>query len=139
VGDPDLEGAKSTAELMRQFHDQHQPALAIHFGMEAVNSYQQIRKNITGLDKQLQAGYAKSKSNTYRTLAELLVVQNRLADAEHVLDLVKDAELNETVRGAADDPNTKTRSTPALGRRPRRRVRPGRAGRHRRRSHPGRL
>ena len=80
VGDPDLEG-KIDSELMRQFHDQHQPALAIHFGMEAVNNYQQIRKNITGLDKQLQAGFAKSKSNTYRTLAELLVVQNRLPDA----------------------------------------------------------
>jgi CHAT domain-containing protein/tetratricopeptide (TPR) repeat protein len=111
VGDPDLEG-KIDSELMRQFHDQHQPALAIHFGMEAVNNYQQIRKNITGLDKQLQAGYAKSKSDTYRALAELLVVQNRLPDAEHVLDLVKDAELNETVRGAADNPNAKTAPLP---------------------------
>jgi CHAT domain-containing protein len=104
--------AKIDSELMRQFHDQHQPALAIHFGIEAVNSYQQLRRNITGLDKQLQAGYAKSKSDTYRALAELLVVQNRLPDAEHVLDLVKDAELNETVRGAADNAANKTAPLP---------------------------
>jgi CHAT domain-containing protein/tetratricopeptide (TPR) repeat protein len=111
IGDPDLEGAVDDS-LMLHFRHQHQPLLAIHFGVEAVNNYQQIRSNISGLDKQLQAGFAKSKSDTYRTLAELLVVQNRLADAEHVLDLVKDAELNEIVRGAADKPTAKTTPLP---------------------------
>ena len=69
--------------------------------MDAVNSYQRMRKNISGLDKDLQAGFAQSKSATYRELAELLVQADRLGEAEQVLDLLKEQELKEVVRGAA--------------------------------------
>jgi CHAT domain-containing protein len=75
--------------------------------MEAVNSYQQIRKNISGLDKDLQAGFAQSKSATYRILAELLVQANRLGEAEQILDLLKEQELNDIVRGVAPDAGAK--------------------------------
>ena len=70
AGDPEIEGAIETT-LMIGFRKQHRPEEAIFFGMEAVNAYQQIRKNISGLDKDLQAGFAQSKSQTYRMLAEL--------------------------------------------------------------------
>jgi CHAT domain-containing protein len=68
-----------------------------------VNSYQQIRKNISSLDKDLQAGFAQSRSSTYRILAELLVETGRLGEAEQVLDLLKEQELKDVVRGAAPD------------------------------------
>ena len=93
---------------MYYFHNQQRPQPAILFGMDAVNSFQQIRKDISGLARDLQASFAKSKSETYRTLAELLVQTNRLTEAEHVLDLLKDAEFKETVRAAADDPAART-------------------------------
>jgi CHAT domain-containing protein len=86
--------------------------VAILFGTNAVDAYQQIRRNMTGLDKDLQAGFAQSKSSTYRELAELLVSEGRLAEAEHVLDLLKDAELKETVRGAANNSGEKTAPLP---------------------------
>ena len=60
------------------FRDEHRREEAILFGMEAVNAYQQIRKNISGLGKELQTGFAQSKSATYRMLAELLVQADRL-------------------------------------------------------------
>ena len=103
ICDLDLEGAVYSS-LMRHFSIQRQPILAIHFGLEAVNSYQQLRRDISSLNQQLQTGYTKSKSGTYRALAELVVGQGRLAEAEHVLDLVKDAELRETVRGSSGNP-----------------------------------
>ena len=107
IADPDLEGTIESI-LMREFRDQKQPGLAILFGKQAVNNFQQIRRNIGGLTKDLQAGFAESRSNTYRMLAELSVSQDQLGEAERVLDLLKLEELKETVRGAALDPNAKT-------------------------------
>ena len=101
VSDPDLQG-KIDAMLMRYFRAQKSPEMAIFFGMDAVNSFQQIRKNISGLDRDVQAGFAQSRSRTYRQLAELLVQEDRLSEAEKVLDLLKEEELKEIVRGASD-------------------------------------
>jgi CHAT domain-containing protein len=106
AGDPNLEGGIE-ASLMLGFRNQGLLEEAIFFGTDAVNSYQQIRKNISRLDKDLQIGFARSKSATYRQLAELLVETDRLAEAEHVLDLLKEEELKEVVRGAADDAASK--------------------------------
>ncbi|MGD0800997.1 MAG: CHAT domain-containing tetratricopeptide repeat protein, partial [Terracidiphilus sp.] len=102
AGDPDLQGGIETS-LMLGFRDQHHPEEAIFYGMDAVNSYQQIRKNISGLNKDLQAGFAQSKSATYRTLAELLVEACRLGEAEQILDLLKEEELKDIVLGASPD------------------------------------
>ena len=106
AGDPNLQGWIDSG-LMIYFRDEQRPELAILFGVDAVNSYQQIRRNITGLDEDLQAGFAESKSGTYRALAELLVQADRLGEAEQVLDLLKEQELKEVVRGAADNPQAK--------------------------------
>jgi CHAT domain-containing protein len=101
AGDPDMQGGIETS-LMLDFRGQNHPEEAIFFGMDAVNSYQQVRKNISGLDKELQAGYAQSKSVTYRILAELLVQSDRLGEADQILDLLKEQELKEVVRGASE-------------------------------------
>ena len=100
AGDPEIEGGIETS-LMVGFRKQQRPEEAIFFGLEAVNSYQQIRKNISGLEKDIQAGFAQSKSMAYRTLAELLVEVGRLGDAEQILDLLKEQELKDLVPGSA--------------------------------------
>jgi CHAT domain-containing protein len=102
AGDPEIQGGIQTT-LMIGFRDQHRPEDAIFFGMEAVSAYQQIRKNISKMDKDLQAGFAQSKSMTYRTLAELLVESDRLGEAEEILDLLKEQELKDIVPGVAPD------------------------------------
>jgi CHAT domain-containing protein len=106
AGDPNLEGGIETS-LMIGFRKAHQNEEAILFGVDAVRAYQQIRKNIAGLDQGLQAGFTQSKSYTYRTLAELLVQANRLGEAEQVLDLLKEQELQEVVHGVADNASAK--------------------------------
>ena len=102
AGDPEIQGGIETT-LMIGFRDQHHPEEAIFFGMDAVNAYQQIRKDISGMEKDLQSGFVQSKSITYRVLAELLIEAGRLGEAEQILDLLKEQELKDIVRGAAPD------------------------------------
>jgi CHAT domain-containing protein/tetratricopeptide (TPR) repeat protein len=104
AGDPDLQGGID-ASLMLDFRTQHHLEEAIFFGTEAVNFYQLMRRNISGLDQSLQERFAQSKSATYRILAELLLQANRLGEAEQVLDLLKEQELQEVVIGAGDHPD----------------------------------
>ena len=111
AGDLDLQGAIDTS-LMIDFRNQGLLEEAIFFGMDAVNAFQQVRRNIASLDQELQSGFAQSKSATYRELAELLVQTDRLAEAEHVLDLLKEQELKEVVRGAADNPAARVEPLP---------------------------
>jgi CHAT domain-containing protein/Tfp pilus assembly protein PilF len=88
-----------------------QPALAIFYGKQAVNFLQQVRGNIQGIDKKLQASFLASKADYYHTLADLLIAQGRLPEAEQVLDLLKEQEYSDYVRGG-DLTNTLT-LTPA--------------------------
>ncbi|MGA3332576.1 MAG: tetratricopeptide repeat protein [Terracidiphilus sp.] len=100
VGDPEIEGAIENS-MMVGFRKQHHPEEAIFFGLLAVNSYEQIRKNISGMQKEVQAGFAQSRSGAYRMLAELLVEAGRLGQAEQILDLLKEQEFKDLVAGAA--------------------------------------
>ena len=104
AGDPDLQGGIE-ASLMLDFRTQHRLEEAIFFGTEAVNAYQLMRRNISGLDQSLQEQFAQSKSATYRMLAELLLEANRLGEAEQVMDLLKEQELQEVVLATADHPD----------------------------------
>ena len=106
LDDPDMQG-DAEGSLMEYFRRQKQPEIAIFFGLDAINSYQQLRGNMSKLDKTLQNSFTESKSSTYRILAELLVQADQLAKAEYVLDLLKEQELKEVVRGAAGNPAAK--------------------------------
>lgn len=114
AGDPIIQGGIETS-LMIGFRNRKLPEEAIFFGTEAVNSYQLVRRDIAGLDRDLQTSFAYSKSYTYRELAELLVQQDRLGEAEHVLDLLKEEELKEVLRGADDSASAKSAPLPLTG------------------------
>jgi len=90
-----------------------QPALAIFYGKQAVNLLQQVRSNMQGLDKGLQSTFVASKSDFYHDLADLLIAQGRLPEAQQVLDLLKQQEYTDYVRGAATDMLIPLTLTPA--------------------------
>ncbi len=100
TADPQIEGNIENS-MMIGFRKQHQPEEAIFFGLLAVNDYEQIRKNILGMEKEVQAGFAQSRSGAYRMLAELLVETGRLGQAEQILDLLKEQEFQDVVTTAA--------------------------------------
>ena len=57
-----------------------------------------IRKDINKLDKDIQKSYLATVENTYRNLADLLLKQDRILEAQQVIDLLKVEELNEYLR-----------------------------------------
>src|SRR5579884_1398544 len=72
--------------------------LAIFYGKQSVNAYQAIRADIKGLDKDIQKGFLEANRDTYRTLADLLIQDGRLPEAQQVLGLLKQEEYFEFVR-----------------------------------------
>ena len=80
-----------------------QPALAIYYGKQSINLLQQVRSNMRGVDKQMQTAFVSSKEDFYHDLASLLIAQGRLPEAQQVLDLLKQQEYSDYIRGAATD------------------------------------
>jgi CHAT domain-containing protein len=81
-----------------------QPTLAIYYGKQSVNLLQQVRSNIQGLDRALQSTFVSSKSVFYHDLTDLLIEQGRLPEAQQVLDMLKQQEYADYVRGGGTDP-----------------------------------
>jgi len=90
--------ASSLNNLMLDWKVRNQPRLAIFFGKQSVNAYQEIRGNIRSLDRESQQSFLKSKEETYRNLADLLIAQGRLPEAEQVINMLKQEEYFEFIR-----------------------------------------
>ena len=86
------------ANLMELWRDLGNQRLAILYGKQAVNAFQETRRGIKELDKSLQSSYRKSKEETYRKLANLLISEGRLPEAREVLDLLKEEEFFQFIR-----------------------------------------
>lgn len=80
----------SLAQLMRQ---QRQPEVAIAFYKQAINQIEQIRDNVRSLPLETQQRYTETVAESYRELAALLLEQERVFEAQQVLDLLKIQEL----------------------------------------------
>jgi CHAT domain-containing protein len=90
-----------------------QPALAVFYGKQAVNLLQQVRSYIKGLNKELQASFVASQGERYHNLADLLIAQGRLPEAQQVLDLLKQQEYSDYVRGESSNTLGSLTLTPA--------------------------
>ena len=93
------------ASLLTQ---QDQPQLAIIFYKQSVSQYETIRENIRQLTAEEQKAYTETIADTYRNLADLLLRQDRILEAQQVLDLLKVQELDDYLRGVrgTDQPLT---------------------------------
>jgi len=78
--------------LMMYWEKQSNASLAVFFGKQAINSIQQVRRNITGFEKEEQHSFLKSNEGVYRELADLLVSQGRLFEAQQILAMLKEEE-----------------------------------------------
>jgi len=84
--------AASMANIASYTDALNRPDEAVLFGKEAVNVLQSLRQEILTLPTDVQKSYRESVSGTYRSLAARLIRQGRIAEAEGVLDLLKDEE-----------------------------------------------
>jgi CHAT domain-containing protein/tetratricopeptide (TPR) repeat protein len=82
---------------------QKQPELAIAFYKESINVTEVIRHNLQTLPLAEQKTYTETVAGTYRSLADLLIQQGRLPEAQAVLELLKLRELRDFTRDAGID------------------------------------
>jgi CHAT domain-containing protein len=83
--------------------------LGVLWGKEAVNVLQDLRAGLRELDRGLQAGFAQRQRGAYDRLAEMLIAQGRIAEAQDVLQMLKEAELHEDLRRAGSPDPRSTR------------------------------
>ena len=104
--------AKALEGLMLDWQERNKLPLAIFFGKQAVNMLQEIRNEITGLERESQQSFVKSYEETYRQLANLLISESRLPEAEQVIRMLKDEEYLDFIRG--DEGNSSKSQKAAL-------------------------
>jgi CHAT domain-containing protein len=108
VSDNQIIAWRAPAELMEAFAagKSAQPSVAIFFGKEAVNTLQKLRGNLTGSSNEAQQAFvgAEEVKSVYRTLANLLISEQRLSEAQEVLAMLKEQEFYDyTQRGPAKE------------------------------------
>jgi CHAT domain-containing protein/tetratricopeptide (TPR) repeat protein len=72
---------------------QNQLELSIVFYKQSVNISESIRQEIKKLPRDLQEIYTSSVAGTYRNLADLLLTQGRIQEAQSILELLKVQEV----------------------------------------------
>ncbi|MEB3290571.1 MAG: CHAT domain-containing protein [Leptolyngbya sp.] len=85
---------------------QGETALAIVFLKASVNVYEDIRQSNQSLEQSLKDSYLATIEDTYRSLADLLIQQERILEAQRVLDLLKVQELDTFLQGVRSNSNT---------------------------------
>ena len=92
----DIAGAgRSLSNLGYALDVQGETDLAITFFKQSVNKRENIRNNIRTLSPEAQQSYKETITQSYQSLATLLLNQNRVMEAILVLDLLKVQELQD--------------------------------------------
>jgi len=87
--------ALALSKIGSLFAADRQEPLAIIFYKESVRVTEKIRQDNRKLSIEDQKAYAQSIASTYRSLADLLLKQDRVLEAQQVLDLLKVQELKD--------------------------------------------
>lgn len=114
--EPDFESAAVTYRLMRIWEDLSNPRMAVIYGKRAVNGLQSLRTQLNKLDREFEKSFSGLITDPYRELADILIGQGRLLEAEQVLGMLKEEEFFQFVRRddrVAKDLMTRVTLTPA--------------------------
>ena len=86
------------SNMMVNWHALKNGRLAVLYGKQAINRFQELRSAIRGLDSDVRKKYISSVEDAYRDLAEILIEQGRITEAEEVLSMLKEEEVFEFQR-----------------------------------------
>ncbi|MBD2294463.1 CHAT domain-containing protein [Anabaena sphaerica FACHB-251] len=98
--------SKVLSSLGYLLEKQNQPQVAIVFFKKSVNVREGIRNNIKGLSQEQRQSYTETIAEDYRNLADLLLRENRILEAQRVLDLLKVQELSDYLNNIRGSKNT---------------------------------
>lgn len=96
--------ATEMALLSTLYADMGEDELSIFWGKQSVNAFQAIKYNDKDLDKVYLNEANNAKNDIYPVIAEILSKNGRILEAQQVLQMLKENELYESLRGATDDP-----------------------------------
>ncbi|MEA5464586.1 CHAT domain-containing protein [Leptothoe sp. PORK10 BA2] len=83
-----------------------EPELAIIFLKQSVNVYEDIRGGNQALTQEQQQSYTNTIASTYRKLADLLLQEDRVLEAQAILDLLRTQELEDYFQDVRSSSNT---------------------------------
>jgi CHAT domain-containing protein len=99
--EPQADMYEALAKVMYREH----PAVSSYLGKISVNRYQHLIANVAGSGKGLHRGYVADNVKVFRTLAEILLKQSRIDEAQQVIASLRAWEY-------AEFTNTATAATP---------------------------
>lgn len=88
--------------LMETWADENRQA-AILFGKQAVNKYQEIRKILKQRNERDIRRYINLLPDKFRFLADLLIANGQFAEAEEVLQMLKEEEFSDFIKRDPDE------------------------------------
>ncbi len=80
--------------------------IAIFYGKQAINRYQELRKSIQQTKFYRVRPYRNQLPDKYRFLADLLIANGQFAEAEQVLRMLKEEEFSEFIKRDANEIKT---------------------------------
>jgi CHAT domain-containing protein/tetratricopeptide (TPR) repeat protein len=91
------------SNMMFAWRAQGKAGLAVFHGKQAVTAYQEVRRTIPPLDKEAQKSFLRPREIVYHQLAEILIEQGRLPEAQQVVGFLKEEEYFQFVRRDAGE------------------------------------
>jgi tetratricopeptide (TPR) repeat protein len=86
--------------IAKVFHQQNKPELALVFYKQSVNVTETIRQDLRQLPEEQQKSFTETVRGRYRSLANILISQGRILEAQQVLELLKLQEIRDYTRKA---------------------------------------
>jgi CHAT domain-containing protein/Tfp pilus assembly protein PilF len=108
IGDLNM-NAVILKEFVKFWEKMGQSRFAVFMGKLSVNTFQKMRMNVSSLNLDIQKNYFENKKYVYRKLTDILIEVGRLAEAQQVLDILKEEELYDFTssnRSAPVEPST---------------------------------
>ena len=100
------EGLWQTQNTLRQAYQRlGKTDLAVLWGKEAINTLQSLRAELSSLPGRMQASFVANKADVYHQLADLLISEGRIEEAQQVMQALKEFELFESLDQRAGIPS----------------------------------
>lgn len=90
-------------DLMETSVSEGSSFMAVAYGKKAIEAYQEVRGNIKKLDAESQQSFVREKEAAYRMLADQLISQGRIPEAQIVLGLLKREEFSKPLTREGPD------------------------------------
>ena len=85
--------------------------MAVFLGKQSVNGLQELRRQLTGLDPELQKSFIGEREQPYRDLAGVLLSLGRHAEAQQAVSMLKEEEFSNFIQRDVKDDVRGTRAT----------------------------